>query len=95
MNTKPTGTWSKIGATLQLAVAILRSRAWWGSFVFTTLSLFVALYIALMTLMFVHYAGWSGRTLWEFVYVVPAALVLGSLLRGRDDYLRRADGQVA
>ncbi len=60
--------------------------AWYGCFVFSVLSLFVALYVTWMSIAIVYYE--SGSFLWESVGAIAAIMVVTTLLHSRHKFLK-------
>ena len=65
-----------------------RRWAWIGSFMFCVLSLFVAFYIAWGSVAIANDEGWQNRQLIEFVWIVPAVIVVAMLLHARRHFFR-------
>jgi len=67
-----------------------RRWAWVGAFALSVLSLFVALYIACFAVSAATHEGWQHRSWLEFVWVIPAMLVVAALLHTRHAYSRES-----
>jgi hypothetical protein len=73
---------------LPFAVGLFFNRAWawYGSFVFTVLSLFVAFYVTWMSVTIVHFEG--GSFYWELFASAIALAVVVALLYTRHQFLK-------
>jgi hypothetical protein len=60
--------------------------AWYGCFVISVLSLFVALYVTWTSVVIVYYEG--GNFLWESVGAIVAIMVVTTLLHTRHKFLK-------
>jgi hypothetical protein len=75
-------------AWMPFAVGLFFERgwAWYGSFVLTVLSLFVAFYVTWMSAAIARHEGGSFH--WEIVGSMIALAVLAALLQTRQDFLK-------